>query len=300
MKATMTTTMSPEAAASAAYAKTCTPTCKWSCDNPHCEQNCQPTCAAPVCKTYCKPIERGSCHTTCTDPSCTVICPQSCTKGNCPQCRTVCGPPKCNTDCNQECEAKCADPMCTWHCTKPQSCPKPTCRLDCGEAQRCAAARNAVRTGSIPKPSDGFTVNAGDNFVASLGHVENMLDAETSMVVGGDLGNVENVGPGLMVGGPEAGYHCLFHPPTSGAYLMRGQAGVEGPSGDSEKVETIRQCMESCCKTGTCQSFDIDTKEGNCYPNSDKSRVGGGHSDVVTGKEVWIYYFELAWRKNGQ
>mmetsp|Transcript_41219 Transcript_41219/g.89845 ORF Transcript_41219/g.89845 Transcript_41219/m.89845 type:complete len:414 (-) Transcript_41219:32-1273(-) len=273
----------------------CHPSCKWACTDPACEQTCHPTCHAPACKTYCKPVNTATCHTVCNDPQCTVICPKSCVDGHCPRCRTVCGPPNCHTSCNQECESKCAEPICTWQCSKPTVCAKPVCNLDCRGSAGCDQEAT-----DVPSPTSGFN-QVGSNFEGSLGNTPPLgsvpgLATALHFRPGPQFGPYGNTTVGENAK-PYQNNQCVFGPPKSGTYLrgnnMASGTAVAGIALSGK--DTIRQCMNACCQTVGCKSFDINLKQGRCFPNDLAQK--DAPSQMVTGQPPEVYYFELLHRR---
>lgn len=143
----------------------CQPQCLWHCTNPKCEETCTPVCAAPTCKTFCKPVDPSTCTTECQPPECSVICPKSGTAGT--KCSTVCGPPTCETKCHQDCQSKCADPICSFDCTRPTDCPKPDCQLTCDSP--CPGVFSNANQ-NVPEAGDGANaVAVGMAKIAAFG-----------------------------------------------------------------------------------------------------------------------------------
>jgi len=116
----------------------CTPTCRWSCSSPVCEEECEPLCKPGNCETRCSTMDLAGCMLGCEQPECATICPKNhCAKPGCPKCITKCSQPLCKLRCPQEqnCTSVCESPSCKWQCQKPQRCPEPECKLEC-ESQR--------------------------------------------------------------------------------------------------------------------------------------------------------------------
>lgn len=118
----------------------CTPTCKWSCDNPKCDEVCEPVCQPPKCETRCQGPSTDGCSMECAKPHCAVVCPKSlCPSGGCPVCSTQCSEPVCKLQCpqTQPCETVCEQPQCEWRCRAPSNCPKPKCKMMCETPTKC-------------------------------------------------------------------------------------------------------------------------------------------------------------------
>ncbi|GAB5365221.1 hypothetical protein AAMO2058_001038700 [Amorphochlora amoebiformis] len=95
----------------------CSPTCRWTCDDPQCAAQCHPMCKDPSCEVHCEP----------TAGYVTSVSGR-------PECQAVCEPAKCTTRCVAEkpkCSPVCKKPECMWRCSKPRVCPKPKCLLVC-------------------------------------------------------------------------------------------------------------------------------------------------------------------------
>lgn len=109
----------------------CGPKCAYRCDQPECPKaECAPVCDPPECKTTCSADKDhwAQCQTRCLEPVCAEVC-----DGVKETCKTLCrpGPPLCTTSCAKSCRTLCAKPKCQWRCKATESCPAPTCKMEC-------------------------------------------------------------------------------------------------------------------------------------------------------------------------
>jgi hypothetical protein len=109
----------------------CHPMCSWQCDDPRCNAECEPICEAPTCQVVSPPVPSHSVmrHGKSAEPDCEIVCPpDQCSADMCPQCETRCQP---LVDACDGCVIQCEQPVCSWVCRMPTTCPKPTCVLQC-------------------------------------------------------------------------------------------------------------------------------------------------------------------------
>lgn len=107
------------------------PECHWMCSDPLCEAACKPFCESASCQVCHNDTGTPDCSAT---QACYVSCPLPIVYHNdsCPECETICPGSICDSG-DPHCYIECEEPVCTWKCQTPVTCPEPECELQCEE-----------------------------------------------------------------------------------------------------------------------------------------------------------------------